>query len=411
MQYRGLFSAGLAGLNLLLSFILFKNKKADPNILYLLIGITLTFVSLIAPIQLHGHYITLFWAAETVLLYWLYQKSAIKLMKLTSLIIWLAMLISLYIDLINIYSNSTLSLAIIANKGFITTVFVAVSSYLLFMLIKRDSSPDIYGVAVSKNIYRVTALLLLFLAGILEINHQFQFYYPATQLNTTYLSLYVAVFVYLFITIAAKVRADMKWQFTVGLLVCTIAGYLLTNSAFFGLLQDMLEHGKINGAHFMAHWMAALFIGLLFYKLIILCRDNLDDSLKNAAAWLLSAVVVLFLSLEVCLLSEELFYSAANTVGIIQTVYIKTGLPILWGLLSFALMWMGMRKKLRTFRIISLTLFSVTLLKLFLFDINNIPVAGKIAAFFCLGILLLIISFMYQKVKKIIVNDGPEHKD
>jgi uncharacterized membrane protein len=45
------------------------------------------------------------------------------------------------------------------------------------------------------------------------------------------------------------------------------------------------------------------------------------------------------------------------------------------------------------------------LLKLFLFDIRNIPVAGKIAAFFCLGVLLLVVSFMYQRLKKIIIED------
>jgi uncharacterized membrane protein len=74
-------------------------------------------------------------------------------------------------------------------------------------------------------------------------------------------------------------------------------------------------------------------------------------------------------------------------------------------------MWLGMRYKLRVMRIVSLSLFSLTLLKLFLFDIVNIPVAGKIAAFFCLGVLLLIISFMYQKVKKIIVDDKTKAKD
>ena len=84
---------------------------------------------------------------------------------------------------------------------------------------------------------------------------------------------------------------------------------------------------------------------------------------------------------------------------------------MLWGLLSFAMMWIGMRNKTRILRIISLSLFTITLIKLFLFDINNIPVAGKIAAFFCLGILLLIISFMYQKVKKIIVDDKDKPKD
>jgi len=133
--------------------------------------------------------------------------------------------------------------------------------------------------------------------------------------------------------------------------------------------------------------------------------------MKNIAAWIISAAIVVFLSSELCLMSNLLFYEGTPSVDELQTVYVKTGLPILWGVISFVLMWLGMRNKQRTFRIISLSLFSVTLFKLFFFDINNIPVAGKIAAFFCLGILLLIISFMYQKVKKIIVEDEPKTEE
>jgi uncharacterized membrane protein len=166
----------------------------------------------------------------------------------------------------------------------------------------------------------------------------------------------------------------------------------------------MLEHRKIPTIHFLAHWFSAVVVGLLFYKLARLC-SKLDDVTQSTAAWLLSAVIVLFLSLELCLASEQQFYYGAGTIDHIRTVYIKTGLPVLWGVSSFVLMWLGMRNKQRNLRIISLTLFLITLIKLFLFDINNIPVAGKIIAFFCLGVLLLIISFMYQKVKKIIVDD------
>ena len=100
-----------------------------------------------------------------------------------------------------------------------------------------------------------------------------------------------------------------------------------------------------------------------------------------------------------------LFYSKANPLNEIQRIYIKTGLPVIWGLSSFVIMWLGMNYKDRTLRIVSLSLFSLTLAKLFLFDIRNIPAAGKIVAFFCLGVLLLIVSFMYQKVKKIIIAD------
>jgi len=121
--------------------------------------------------------------------------------------------------------------------------------------------------------------------------------------------------------------------------------------------------------------------------------------------WLAGGLAVLFLSFEGQLLVNALFYSRENPFEELERVYVKTGLPILWGLCSFVFMWMGMRYKFKTLRIISLCLFALTLLKLFLFDIRNIPVAGKIAAFFSLGVLLLVVSFMYQRLKKIIIED------
>jgi uncharacterized membrane protein len=119
----------------------------------------------------------------------------------------------------------------------------------------------------------------------------------------------------------------------------------------------------------------------------------------------------MFLSFEICLLINMIFYVPGGDIDHIETIYVKTGLPVLWGITSFILMWLGMRNKARVLRIISLTLFSITLIKLFAFDIENIPAAGKIAAFFCLGVLLLIISFMYQKVKYIITDDAAEPKE
>jgi uncharacterized membrane protein len=71
-------------------------------------------------------------------------------------------------------------------------------------------------------------------------------------------------------------------------------------------------------------------------------------------------------------------------------------------------MWLGMKKNFRPLRIISLSLFTVTLLKLFFYDIINIPPGGKIAAFILLGVLLLVISFMYQRLKKIIIDNKGE---
>ncbi|MDQ6890308.1 MAG: DUF2339 domain-containing protein, partial [Bacteroidota bacterium] len=104
-EYRGLFTILIGVFNLVASWVLFRKRKVDTNILYLFVGITLTFISLTAPIQLHGNSITLFWASECVLLYWLFQKAKIKIIQYAAGIVWFAMLISLLIDWKNIYSN------------------------------------------------------------------------------------------------------------------------------------------------------------------------------------------------------------------------------------------------------------------------------------------------------------------
>ena len=101
--YRGLFTISLAVFNFIFAFSLYKNQKVDRTLVFLLIGLVLTFLSLAAPVQLEGNYITMFWAAEGVLLLWLSQKSGIQLMRLASVLVNVLMVISLFMDWYNMY--------------------------------------------------------------------------------------------------------------------------------------------------------------------------------------------------------------------------------------------------------------------------------------------------------------------
>jgi uncharacterized membrane protein len=405
-QHHGLFSASLGFVNLCLSYILFKNRKVDPNILYLLIGITLTFISLTAPIQLRGNHITLFWASEAVLLYWLHLKSEIKLIRSTSLIIWLAMVISLVMDWASIYSTND-ALPILANKGFITTLFSAIATLSLSIFVKKDvNKEEKFGFHISDKILQIAAVIFLFMAGALEINHQFSARYQLSYLNINYLMLYVPAFVLLLDLVSGKLKFNyLSWESKLGLYVLSAIIYFFSTWSFFDLQREILEKAPFLGNHFIAHWISAILIAVVFSRIIRLCRNNMKGTALTNVTWLICGSIVLFLSLDLSLLSNMLFYSKANPLSEIQRVYIKTGLPVIWGLSSFVIMWLGMNYKDRILRIVSLSLFSLTLFKLFLFDIRNIPAAGKIVAFFCLGVLLLIVSFMYQKVKKIIIED------
>jgi len=251
----------------------------------------------------------------------------------------------------------------------------------------------------------IVASLLLFAGGALEISHQFGYYYPATNLSTLYLVLYGLLWSS-FITYAGD-----RWHwfsnsiYATLLLMLSLVIYLIFIPETWSIQTDLLEHGY--QAHFLAHWGSAVLVALMIYRCIAWWQKGKIEPQVPAAgfSWLICTVIVLFLSAEVQLLVNHLFYSQSHSFGLISTIYIKTGLPILWGLSSFVFMWLGMRYKFKPLRIISLVLFSITLLKLFLFDIRNIPVTGKIAAFFCLGVLLLVVSFMYQRLKKIIIED------
>ena len=402
-RYQGLFSATMGVFNLLSSWFLFRTKKVDSNILYLLVGITLSFISLTAPIQLHGHYITLFWASESVLLYWLYQKSQISIIRLASFGIWVAMLVSLVMDWAKVYgplytafaAPGPKELPIIFNKGFLTGLYCSFCCLALFRLS--------LGKPLAKT-YLLTGSLLLFISGALEINYQFTVYFPGTDWSLVYLLLYTYTFIFLSTFFSVRIKDSNLYPLNAGLFSACLLLYLLFIPASFDIQKEVLRLPG-SGTHFIAHWAGDLVIALILFRLTGWQRTGKIKIDPAVFTWIAGGLTVIFLSAEGQLLIDALFYSKEHPLEELQRVYIKTGLPILWGLCSFAFMWLGMRYKFKTLRIVSLCLFSLTLLKLFLFDIRNIPVAGKIAAFFCLGVLLLVVSFMYQRLKKIIIED------
>ncbi|MDQ6890309.1 MAG: DUF2339 domain-containing protein, partial [Bacteroidota bacterium] len=297
----------------------------------------------------------------------------------------------------------------ILNKAFITGIYSAIASYVLFILRNRELPvQNIFPEKIiSKNVFRIAGIVILFLTGFLEINYQFTNRFPQFDMSVLYLELYSFLFVLLLLLVNNKIASiKMSIRTQVILLSGCLLIYFVCLGAITGLQGYLLTTQKFLG-HFYAFWVIAILIAIIFYKLVKIEREanSILPGSESLVVWLICGGIVIFLSFEFFYLANRLFYSAANSLEAIQTVYIKTCLPVLWGICSFCFMWHGMRHKFKPLRIISLVLFRITLLKLFMFDISNIPAAGKIAAFFCLGVLLLIVSFMYQRLKKIIIQN------
>lgn len=412
--YNGIFTIILGSFNFGFAYFFYKKRSVDKNLIYLLIGFVLTFVSLTAPIQLHGNYITLFWAAEMVLLYWLGQKSGIQLIRNTSLVVLALALISLIMDWGKIYeSQSKTVLLVMFNKAFITGLVMIAALIIKKKLSKLDQEKSIGNIIPLDRYTSILKLLktaVIYLMFLLEIVHQMNTRIGNIVFTETAIWLYHYLFIAVLFIYARKESFAIQ-KIVAGATAFLLVLYVFAAKSIFNLEIETLS-GHLFPIVFLWHFTIPLLALINLYLLVQFVNKSLvpDDKIKTYTPWFFTVIGLFILSNEIVRIWT--WKDASNIVALmpIQTKAIKIALPILWSIGSFALMLLGMRLRLKTYRIISISLFALTILKLFIYDISDVGQGGKIAAFVLLGIILLIVSFLYQKIKGLFVDEEKENE-
>ncbi|WP_143306771.1 DUF2339 domain-containing protein [Chitinophaga vietnamensis] len=409
--YQGLFTASMAVFNLVFAWSLFKNERADRTLIYLLIGLVLTFLSLAAPIQLHGNYITLFWAAESVVLLWLAHKSGIKLMIWASMIVLMAMFLSLIMNWSQLYISPIATapphMTPLLNKGFVTGVVAATAVYLSAWLLREmpaNTLAPVIEVAVYRKLLNAAALLLTYIVLLLELHHQSRFYWP--QLTNIIMGAYSYLFLSVLLYLARNNSEPVK-VFLLLLSAASLVAMPMFNREVIPIRNAFLNR-ELPAGYFYFHYLLMAAEGLLLYRLYRFLNTFASGQLRQASQWVFSVVIIYLLSAALDHIWVVSGYSGINSINTLLDSSHRTGYAILWGIFAFVLMYLGLKWRSRHIRIIAISVFGVTLLKLFVFDLSNLSEGGKIAAFISLGVLLLVISFMYQRLKKLLLDD--DHK-
>lgn len=413
--FQGLFTALLGVFNFVFAYSLYKSKRADLNLIYLLIGLVLTFVSLAAPVQLEGNYITLFWALEAVLLLWLSQKSGMQIIKLSSIIVMLLMAISLMMDWEAVYGTST-SLNIIFNKAFITSFVSLAAIGMTLFLLKKEEKIELYGVDISlyKPILSAAFVVFVYVSLLLELdfhlNANIELFSFRNVIRGSYNLLFILVLSLLLIR-------QKSVAYTLGATVLSIFGTIAYITHYHTEIINVRDEYLYGAATSLGNHLFHYIITILAVALLILSLRNIKNifGLKSKQGtyflWYLTFAVIFIASAELDHLVLLFNNEPALEIDRVLSQNHKIGYPILWGIGSFILMSIGMRKKMKDLRIISLSVFAIIFLKLFILDIRGISEGGKIAAFICLGILLLVVSFMYQKLKNLLLENEPNVVD
>ncbi|MCG9879416.1 MAG: DUF2339 domain-containing protein [Bacteroidia bacterium] len=423
-QLKGVFTLLLACFNFGITYFVYRQNKVDKNLFYLLLGLTLTFVTLVAPLQLEGNYITIFWAAEASLLLWLAQKSKLVMYRLVSFPIWSLGLISMLMDWTEIYGGEELLTPII-NTAFLSSLSFISSSILYIKLLQTEEETNFEFLGFSwhnemhKRMMVYLFLPLLYFSFYVEVDyHLNQLFELSTQVGS-YLFLYHLVFVSALIFVYNK-KPDKYYQ---PFVITAGMASLLAYSYYFGLSYIREINFIINAEHgaSYAYWIHYICM-IPFIHQMIIWYQNMKQKWYQATAWIATIMLCFLLSTELqwqnlyanmdeLINAQQLTQTGYDLASELRQRMNKSAFPILWGLLAFVLLSFGIKRAYKPLRISALSLIGITVLKLFFYDIKNVSEGGKIAAFILLGVVLLVISFTYQKIKSIILDEEPRDEE
>ena len=410
VRVTGLFTA-LLGLFYLGFALYFHKREGIPQSLkYLLIGLVLTFISLAVPVQFEGSRITLFWAAEAVLLLWFSQRTGLKLVERASVLVTVLMGISLWMDWEKAYGSVQLApLTPLLNRAWIAGIVATASLALTHGLLRSKEGAENMLLFVTRGQWSalslIAAVVTLFITNILEQRYQLDRVLHGTVVQQ---ALMAYALLHLLVVEWFARRAHKGYRIAIGaLLVMSGVVFITANYSEACRALSISFANTVDLGLAPYHILAVTLMVFAVVRVALLARDVIrrPSAGWTTYLWLASFFIVILASQE---LDLAMMQAQGTTLTLNESR--RVGYPILWGLGSFVFMWYGMRARLRTMRIIALSLFALTLVKLFLFDLGALSEGGRVAAFIFLGALLLIISFMYQRIKGLFVDDSKKGK-
>ncbi len=426
--YLGLFTVANAFLNAVVAFIIHQYNLGDRKNVYLAVALAATFATIAVPVQFDGNWVTLVWTAEAALMFWFGRTKKMAVYENLSYPLMILASLSLLDDWLHAFDHQ-LILTPIFNRNFLTSILFAVA-FAFITFVNRDQLYRPAREDAAKLIgYFAPTLFLVVLYNAFRVEIDNYVYILAENSAVQVPDLVSGS--------GTIVRRDEDlnyfnavWQINYSMLFLTVLSFAnlkkfknatlgLTNLALNSLVLlvflsvSLYLIGELQ-AGFRAQIDADIFLRGAMYNLIryisygftatLLCasfqlvKQKFFDEFIAESSLKIAFDFVFYVAL-LWILSSELI-NLMNIFGFNDSY--KLGLSILWGIYSVTLIVVGIVTRKSHLRIGAIALFAVTLVKLFFYDIADLDTISKTVIFLTLGILLLIISFLYNKYKDLI---------
>lgn len=426
-NFLGLFAVANALVHFMVGRLIYRDQLADRNLFYFLIGLVLVFLTMAIPIQLDGNWVTLLWAGEAALLYWLGRRQKLPAYEKMALPLMLLALISLIQDwsvnyVYYFYPEQLDRLQPVWNIQLLSTFLFAAIFGLMLWLQRQEkfasAIPEGNGWRAIISFVLPAIFIVALYAG---IRAEIEYYWrlqgflqsPPEDSNLRVgeftfqrlSNIWVVYYSLLFLALLAWV--NMIWiknrllgWITLGMSVFGILSFLVI--CLYELSELRIEYLLSRSEGIIApsyNYLRYLGYGLLAALLYTLYRYQKQEFIALRVAWPFDLLLHLTALWTV---SSELIH-LMDLSGSEQSY--KLGLSILWGVYSLMLIALGIARRKVYLRVGAIVLFAITLIKLFFYDIAHLNTIAKTVVLLSLGVLLLAISFLYNKFKHIIANE------
>lgn len=377
----------IAAVNLAIHLYLRFRVEGQDTLRNLMLGLAITFASMGIPILFSAANVLMVWAAESVLLLWLFTKEKNRIYELASAVLLLLTLGALaYYRTTDTFIHDTGD-SLFFNGAFFVTTFVSIAYYVVAVIMQFNKelfsdTKRLIAYTPCNAIAYALGFSILFLA--FRDNFHFHLEQPISE----YASLLTANIMLL----GGALILRKRFEISENKLAYEISLYLA------GILFAMTVWNYTAPEGLLLRWLMALVtIAYMAYcmrgqLLVTSNQRNLHTEYS-----IISTLMWLTLTRLLLITFNEVNFSTAFSLSL--------------GIAAFILMCVGMRYHSKEIRIVSLAEFGIVIGKLILNDVWAMPALGKIIVFISLGAILLILSFLYQKLKDALFNEKEQEQE
>ena len=377
----------IAAVNLAIHLYLRFRVEGQDTLRNLMLGLAVTFASMGIPILFSAANVLMVWAAESVLLLWLFTKEKNRIYELASAVLLLLTLGALaYYRTTDTFIHDTGD-SLFFNGAFFVTTFVSIAYYVVAVIMQ-------YNKELFSDMRRLIAYTpcnaIAYALGfsILYLAFRDNFHFHLEQPISEYASLLTANIMLLGGALILRKRFEISENKLAYEISLYLAGILFAMTVW----NDTAPYGLL------LRWLMALVtIAYMAYCMRgqLLVASN-PRSLHTEYS-IISTLMWLTLTRLLLITFNEVNFSTAFSLSL--------------GIAAFILMCIGMRYHSKEIRIVSLAEFGIVIGKLILNDVWAMPALGKIIVFISLGAILLILSFLYQKLKDALFNEKEQEQE